>query len=236
MKYAKLFALSLTLFAFSVMSVVAQDKPAVEKKNPLVGNWVCEEDGTKVDIRANGTLTINGEEYAYKVKNSVINVVGEDGAMSFPFQLAGDTLTVEVEGREMTYVRVKADARVRGQMTTPSAARGEGVLQALVGKWCYMSNLTGSNSYMSSRCFILNANGTYEYSAESSTSGAYGSTAGQSYDSGRWTATATTLTAYSNSQGKTVYPIELRNHPKTGDPMIVVDGDAYVTAYQKRPW
>lgn len=89
---------------------------------------------------------------------------------------------------------------------------------------------------MSSRCFILNANGTYEYSAESSTSGAAGSTAGQSYDSGRWTATTTTLTAYSNSQGKTVYPIELRNHPKTGDPMIVVDGDAYVTAYQKRPW
>ncbi|CAN5568206.1 hypothetical protein BH18ACI3_BH18ACI3_19430 [soil metagenome] len=38
------------------------------------------------------------------------------------------------------------------------------------------------------------------------------------------------------SQGKVVHPIEFRNHPKTGDPMIVVDGDAYVTAYQKRPW
>jgi len=109
-------------------------------------------------------------------------------------------------------------------------------MQALVGKWCYMSNLTGANSRMSSRCFVLNPDGTYEYSAETSSSGAIASSASQEYDTGRWSATQTTLTAFSNKHGKIVYPIELRNHPKTGDPMIVVDGDAYVTAYQKRPW
>ncbi len=233
MKLAKLVVIVMVATLF-VVSGIAQEKP----KNPLVGNWVCEEDGTKVEIRSNGTLTIDGTGYAYKVKNSIINVVGEDGAMAIPFQLEGDTLTVDVEGREMVYTRVKAGTRSVGEGTgvgVSSVQRG-GVMQALVGKWCYMSSLTGSNSYMSSRCFVLNANGTYEYSAESSTSGAAGSTAGQSYDSGRWAATATTLTAFSNSQGKVVYPIELRNHPKTGDPMIVVDGDAYVTAYQRRPW
>ena len=233
MKLSILFALS--MIAAFVFPVAAQDKP----KNPLVGNWVCEDDGTKVEIRANGTLTINGSEYAYKVKNAVINVVGDEGAMAIPFELDGDTLTVNAEGREMVYTRVKTTARSGGQGSgfgTGSVNRDAGVMQALAGKWCYMSSLMGSNSHMSSRCFILNANGTYEYSAESSSGGAYGSTAGQSYDSGRWSATTTTLTAVSNSQGKVVYPIELRNHPKTGDPMIVVDGDAYVTAYQKRPW
>ena len=221
----------------------AKEKPA----NPLVGYWLGQDEGTKVEIRANGTLTIDGAEYAYKVKNSVINVVGEDGALAMPFQLNGDTLTVEVDGREMVYKRIKpilgrpgavGEGVGRGAGGAPSSIgpRGDGVMPELVGKWCYLSSLTGSNSYMSSRCFVLNANGTYEYSAESSTSGAAGSTAGQSYDSGRWSATRTTLTAFSNSQGKVVYPIELRNHPKTGDPMIVVDGDAYVTAYQKRPW
>ena len=228
-----------TVFVISlgfVISTAAQEKE--KPKSPLVGHWLCEDEGTKVEIRANGTLTINGEEYAYKVKGSVINVVGEEGAMAIPFQLDGDTLTVDVEGKEMVYTRVKAGAKTSGFGSGAPArsGAGEGVLQALVGKWCYMSSLTGSNSYMSSRCFVLHANGTYEYSAESSTSGAAGSTAGQSWDSGRWSATTTTLTAYSNSNGKTVYPIELRNHPKTGDPMIVVDGDAYVTAYQKRPW
>jgi len=227
------FAMLLIVSVGCVLSVTAQKKD--EPKNPLVGNWICQDDGTKVEIRANGTLTIDGTEYTYKLKTSVINVIGDDGAMAFPFVLDGDTLTVEVDGREMVYKRAKAGVKAPVGAAT-SAARGEAVMQALVGKWCYLSSLTGSNSFMSSRCFVLNANGTYEYSAESSTSGANGSTAGQSYDTGRWTATATTLTAYSNSLGKVVYPIELRNHPKTGDPMIVVDGDAYVTAYQKRPW
>ena len=235
MKLVRIATVIAISFAF-VIPTAAQEKE--KPRNPLVGNWICEDEGTKVEIRANGTLTINGEEYVYKVKGAVINVVGEEGAMAIPFQLDGDTLTVDVEGKEMVYTRVKPGAKTSGFGTGPAArsGSGEGAMQALVGKWCYLSSLTGSNSYMSSRCFVLNANGTYEYSAESSTSGAAGSTAGQSWDAGRWSATATTLTAHSNSGSKTVYPIELRNHPKTGDPMIVVDGDAFVTAYQKRPW
>jgi hypothetical protein len=230
MKLVRFVAVLMIAVAF-VASVAGQDKE--KAKSPLVGHWLCQADGTKVEIRADGTLTINGEEYAYKVRSSVINVVGEEGAMAIPFQLDGDTLTVDVEGREMVYTRVKPGTKSAG----PVARSGDGgVAQALVGKWCYMSSLTGSNSYMSSRCFVLNANGTYQYSAESSSGGAYGSTAGQSHDAGRWSATTTTLTAISNSQGRTVYPIELRNHPRTGDPMIVVDGDAYVTAYPKKPW
>jgi len=150
--------------------------------------------------------------------------------MAIPFEFDRDTLTVDVEGREMVYQRVKAGN------AKAAAKPGGGVMQQLVGKWCYMSNLTGSNSRMSNRCFVLNANGTYEYSSETSSSGAYGGTSSQEYDSGRWSATSSTLTANSNKNGQIVYPIELRNHPKTGDPMIVVDGDAYVAAFQKRSW
>jgi len=239
MKHAVVVVVIIAATLLTAVSVSAQEQE--KPKNPLVGHWLCEEEGTKVEIRANGTLTIDATEFAYKVKNSVINVIGEDGAMAIPFELVGDTLTVEVEGREMVYKRVKPGAKSAGVTGNAGSGiydvqRGDSAMQGLVGKWCYMSSLTGSNSYMSSRCFILNANGTYEYSAESSSGGTAGSTAGQSYDSGRWSATSTTLTALSNSQGKTVYPIELRNHPKTGDPMIVVDGDAYVTAYQRRPW
>ena len=234
MKFNRLVPILLIVMSLTV-SAVSQDRPSPEKpKNPLVGSWIAEEEGTRVEIRANGTMTIDGTEYAYKVRNSIINIIGEDGAMAIPFSVNGDVLTAEVEGREIVYKRVKSGAKT--VVPAQAATAGEGVMQALVGKWCYLSSLTGSNSYMSSRCFVLYANGTYEFSAESSTSGAAGSTAGQSYDTGRWSATRTTLTAYSNSQGKIVYPIELRNHPKTGDPMIVVDGDAYVTAYQKRPW
>ena len=206
---------------------------AAPAKNPLLGRWKSDE--AVIELRADGSITINDEQYTYKVKNSVITVTGDEGSLAFPYELDGDTLTVDAQGREVVYTRIKGKTNA-GQGVGTGAGRSEGVIAEFVGKWCYLSSLTGSNSYMSSRFFVLNQNGTYEYSAESLSSGSYGSTAGQSYDSGRWTATRTTLTAYSNKNGKVVYPIELRNHPKNGDPMIVLDGDAYVTAYQKRPW
>src|SRR5215210_2256017 len=101
MKTVNLIAILLALFVVVVVPVAAQEKA----KNPLVGNWFCEDEGTKVEIRANGTLTINETEFAYKVKNAVINVANEDGAMAFPFVLEGDTLTVEFQGREIVYKR-----------------------------------------------------------------------------------------------------------------------------------
>lgn len=87
-------------------------KPIAQQKseNPLVGRWQSDE--ATVEIRSNGTLTINGEEFAYKVRNSVIVVTGEDGSMNFPFELNGDRLVVEVEGREVVYTRVKSGAKI----------------------------------------------------------------------------------------------------------------------------
>ncbi len=227
--FSTLIALVFALTAAVGPSVAAQEKP----KDPLVGNWFCEDEGIKLVIRANGTLTLNDAEFAYKVKNGKFTVISDEGAAVIPYSLDGDSLTVEYEGREIVYARVKGG--FKGNKANGSSG-GEGIVPAFVGKWCYMANLTGTSSYMSSRCFTLYANGTYEYSAESSSSGTYGGTNSQSYDSGRWTATSTTLTAISNSRGRVVYPIVLRNHPKNGDPMIVVDGDAYVTATQRNPW
>jgi hypothetical protein len=217
------------VIAFAAMMCSGQEKP----KNPLVGSWLCEAEGTRVLIRDNGTLTINGADYIYKVSGSNITVMSDEGSAVMPFSLDADILTVEFEGREIVYTRVRAGSKNTG-IGAPS--RAEGIIPEFVGKWCYQANLTGTNSYISSKCFVLYANGTYEYSAESSSSGTNGGTNGQSYDSGRWTATRNSLTSISNTNGRTTYPIELRNHPKNGDPMIVVDGDAYVTTTQRRPW
>ena len=200
-----------------------------KSENSLVGRWQSDE--ATVVIRDDGTVSINDEEFSYRIKNSVIIVSGDEGSMSFPFAFQNGKLIVEVEGREVVYSRVKNDAK-----QSDGRDRSGGALPELVGKWCYMSNLTGSNARMANRCFTLYANGTYEYYAETSSSGSVASSASQESDSGRWTATSNALTAYSNSYGKIVYRLERRNHPKTGDPMLIVDGDAYVTAYQKQPW
>lgn len=208
---------------------------AANPKTLLLGRWKSDE--AVIEFRSNGSITINDEEYIYKVKNSVITVSNLEGSMAFPYSLDGDTLIVDFQGREIVYRRLKAgsDKAVIGKGGNSGTGVG-GIVPEFVGKWCYLANLTGSNSYRSSRCFTLYANGTYEYSGETSSSGAYGSSVGQSYDTGRWAATRTTLTAVSNKNGTITYPIELRNHPKNGDPMIVVDGDAYVTQTQRPSW
>ncbi|HEX5705927.1 MAG TPA: hypothetical protein VFX96_01425 [Pyrinomonadaceae bacterium] len=198
------------------------------RENPLVGRWQSRE--ATVVISDDGTLTLNGTRYSYSVRDGVITLSSSEGSMSFPFELSGDTLNVQVNGEKMVYRR--ADGAGAGE-----AVGAAGVPEELVGKWCYMSNVNSqSGGRMSNRCITLYADGTYEYYAETSSSGPVASSASQESDTGRWTATATTITSTSSTKGTNTYRLEKRNHPKNGDPMLVLDGDAYVTATQRAPW
>ncbi|MBS1796900.1 MAG: hypothetical protein JSS81_23945 [Acidobacteria bacterium] len=119
----------------------------------------------------------------------------------------------------------------------PAAQITGGVPQELAGKWCYLSNVQANDGgRMSEICITLNSDGTYEYYGETDSGNPSGSAHSQENDSGRWTATATTITAHSNGGETKNFTLEKRNHPKTGDPMLMIDGDAFVTAYQKTPW
>jgi hypothetical protein len=111
----------------------------------------------------------------------------------------------------------------------------------LVGKWCYVNvNSTNSGGSSTSECITLYANGTYEYYSESSmsvnTNEYAGGTNNQSSDSGTWRVAGNTIIANSKTQGTKTYSLQKVNHPKNGDPMIVIDGRAYATYYQKKPW
>jgi len=233
-----LFTIALAVLVFANASYAQTEKGQNQKttENPLIGTW--ESDEATVEIRKNGTLTINGGKYRYKIKDKVLTVSNDEGSLDIPYQVSGNRLTVVFEGRRIVYTRVSEKTSEEDE-TEGQSKRGEaagGVSPELVGKWCYMSNLTGSNSRMSNRCFTLYEDGTYEYYAETSSSGAVASSASQESDSGRWSVSGNTIIAHSNTNGRMTFPFEKRNHPKTGDPMIVLDGDAYVTAYRKNPW
>ncbi|MFN2491275.1 MAG: hypothetical protein ABR501_00135 [Pyrinomonadaceae bacterium] len=207
-----------------------QSSEAVTTDIGLVGHWQSSE--ATAQIRDDGTLVLNGQSFKYAVKGNKIMLANDEGAADFPFQLSGDTLRVLVDGRTVVYKRVKAGDN-EGTFNAPSGANPA----ELFGKWCYMSNVnSNSGGRMSNRCFALYGNGTYEYYSETSSSGPYGGTASQESDSGTWTATATTITRNSRSLGTETYSLEKRNHPKNGDPMLIIDGDAYVTATARSPW
>jgi hypothetical protein len=208
-------------------------RPSTPDKTPksggLVGRWQSSE--ATVQINEDGTLILNGSPFRYAVKGSTITIGNDDGVMQFPFELSGDTLNVQVEGRTVVYKRLSGEA-------AESAGSGGGSNPAeLFGKWCYMSNVNSTGGgRMSNRCFTLYPNGTYDYYSETSSSGPVASSASQESDSGTWSVSGGTLTAQSRSRGTLVFPLEKRNHPKTGDPMLVLDGDAFVTYSPRQPW
>jgi len=107
----------------------------------------------------------------------------------------------------------------------------------MVGKWCWISTVNAQQgARTSNQCFVLNGDGSYQYSGQSDSYNPYGGATSQSADSGTWTATETTFTAQSRSKGTVVFTMEKRNHPKTGDPMLVMNGQAFVTYFQHVPW
>lgn len=205
-----------------------QNRQDAPKGSGLVGHWKSSE--ATVEIKDDGSLILNGSPFRYVVKGKNIIIGNDEGVLQFPFELSGDTLNVLVDGRTVVYRRMSSADAERSTVSGSNPAE-------LFGKWCYMSNVNATGGgRMSNRCFTLYENGTYEFYAETSSSGPAGSSASQESDTGTWSVSGGMLTANSRSRGTLVFPLEKRNHPKTGDPMLVLDGDSYVTYSPRQPW
>lgn len=216
--------------------------PAPGSSNSIVGDW----QGPQGPVRftADGQMMLAGQSYRYTVQGSVITLIATDGQVPLPFQLNGDAMTLGQGAQSIQLRRLGAGGGggqampVAGGPVAGGGGRG-GIRPELVGKWCYQANVYATNggARSSSECFTLNADGTYQFYGENDSYNPNGGATGQTWDSGTWTATDTTITANSRLKGLVTYRLEKRNHPKnTNDPMLVLDGQAFVTAWQKPPW
>lgn len=203
----------------------------------LVGRWQGAE--SVVQINADNTMIIGGQTFRYSVAGSILTLTGSDGSLPMPFELKGDTLVVAVNGQMQTLKRLGETAE--RSASTPGRSGASGVRPELAGKWCYFNSVSANSGggRMTEECITLNGDGSYQYFTATSASayapGIYGGTASQGNDSGRWTATASTITAQSSKGQTTSYTLELRNN-KNNDPMICLEGRCYATAWQKAPW
>src|ERR1017187_1605440 len=202
----------------------ASAAPAAAPAGSIVGSWRNATGAAR--FNADGTGVVDGTPGRYQIRGNQLTMTGAQGQATVQFEVLGDVLTLTVNGLAVSLNRVKEET-------------GEGSIHAeLVGKWCWIT-VTAANqgAGQSSRCITLAGNGTYTRVGESDSYNPNGGAASQSADSGTWTATETSLTTHSRAGKTTTYGLEKRNHPKNArDPMIVLDGQAYVTAYSKPPW
>lgn len=199
----------------------------------LLGIWSNSTDA--FELQNNGQCIYSGQTFQYEVSNGNIIVHTPQGNIMFAYAVNGNELTVTGNGQTTKYTRGNAGG---AKVIKPGEAK---VAPELAGKWCYIKvSTSGTGGSMSDECYTLKEDGTYEYYYESSrsvnTSTVYGGTASQDSDAGTWTYDGVRLHYNSNTKGSGSYTLEKRNHPKTGDPMIVLNGYTYVTYFNKTPW
>lgn len=232
------------MILFNSASVIAKSPAA------LSGAWHAQLQGTEIDLVLNedGSGTLNQGPIEWAVQGKTLIIMNQGTPIIYSFSQKGDTMNVSGGdlAEPLTLSRQKAGTGGLGSVSknnnnaggkSEPANKRANLNHSLVGKWCYMSNVYASNGgRASNRCFTLNENGTYEYYGETSNSNAYGSSASQESDAGTWSATENSIIANSNTMGTRTFSLERRNHPKNRDPMLILDGDAYVTFFQKAPW
>ena len=230
----KRFLLSCVLLAWTLTSLA---NPA------LTGSWNGTIQGASISLTIDGRGggQVDGRPIRYQVQGAYLAIEDQGQVAVYQFDIQGNRL--QIAGGQLPGVLTM----VRGEARSPRAgaesnAGSGGVMQALIGKWCKASSFTANagGGSQSSACFELRGNGTYVYGSERSASayggGMWGGTSGSSGDAGRWSATEATITAQSNSGQTTTYRLERRNHPKNRDPMLCLDGECYVTYFQRAPW
>ncbi|MDP9143033.1 MAG: hypothetical protein M3O62_19865 [Pseudomonadota bacterium] len=218
----------------------------------LKGTWrgTVNGEAAVLELRGEGKGAFNGAALSWQVQLGMLFLESDGEVQAYSFSVDGNRMTVaggDLAG-PVTLERGKAAVAGAGAaaakpQAAPSSATG--VRPELAGKWCYLGSFSANmgGGSQSEKCFELRANGTYSYHSESSSSayssgnsGLWGGTSSSSDDQGRWSATADSLTAQSSNGGTVTYPLQLRNHPKNRDPMICLDGECYVTHWQKAPW
>ncbi len=202
----------------------------------LLGTWSV--NGESVVFKNDKTGTYNGNPFSYSVSGNTLTTSDNTGSTVFNFSVNGNNLTLIGVGVKVVMQRGNANV---SQSNTYDNNTSGGIDQSIVGKWCWVNaSSTYSSSSSSSKCIVISGNGSYEYYAEGSISGygggGYGGSSSQSSDRGTWRLEGNRIHVQSKAEGYKVYSFEKRNHPKNGDPMIVIDGDNYVSYYQKAPW
>ena len=236
--------------AFLILAVTFTLSASLAHANSeLTGTWRGDIQGQTIvmTVDGKGSGDVDGVPMRYQLMGKLIFIERQGNVISYSWDLRNGQLLVG--GGDLPGVltmtrgaRPQSPTTPRGNAMQQQQSASGGVMQELIGKWCEASSFTANAGGGSQRtsCFELRATGSYTYSSEGSMSanapGMWGGTSSSSSDVGTWSATAGSITARSQKGTVTTYRLEKRNHPKTRDAMLCLDGDCYVTYWQRPRW
>jgi len=230
-----------------VFTRVGNDKPQSSNNsnnvnsNSIIGVWAGNNE--TMEFKRDGTCIYSGHSFKYTAENGQLKLAMPEGLVVIPYQLKNGNLIINVEGNDYTYLRSSWGAQFRNQQSDPTVTSGpKNIPQELAGKWCWVDvTNTNTGGTSSDACITLNADGTYDFYSErsmSATNQAFSAgTNSATSDRGTWWVQGQRIYYNSESRGPGSFTLQKRNHPKNpGDPMIVLDGQPFVTQYQRAPW
>lgn len=194
-----------------------------------LGIW--KNSNSEFELKKDGTTVLGRFPAQYSYQNGFMTFdFGAGIKMKYKVTVAGNTMTSTGYGKTEVYQRVTTKNTASSGSSGKSSKSGG---KEIAGEWCKFSNST-NYSYSSQTCITLYANGTYTYSGNSSTSGSYGSTAGQSGDSGTWSYDGKVLHINSRSSGSIQYSCTKTYSGR--DVALNIDGTVFVTTQNRGGW
>ena len=204
-------------------------------QSTLFGTWNNPSVGTLI-LQANGNGSLDGGAFTFTHTANKIIAFSDDGTFNYYYKFSNGNLVVSggIFENPVTFRKAKTN-------TVNNSSKSGSIDKSIVGTWCWTNaSATYTSSSSNTRCIVINSNGTYQYTYEGSISGSgggyYGGSSSQNADQGSWKLHGNTISIVSQNEGAQTLSFQKKNHPKTGDPMIIIDGDAYVSYYQKNPW
>ena len=128
-------------------------------------------------------------------------------------------------------------ATVYGQ---DSGSKGQ-IASELVGKWCYYNLANGDEGKVSNTCVTLNGDGTYEFFLDGfgmlKVNSIFPGTSVQQTDYGNWWVEGSRIYYNSQSRNQGSFQFQKMNQPQDKSiPMIVLNGQSFVSPTPRDPW
>lgn len=212
------------LLVITLISVVSY---AQQGNKNCIGIWKNEKG--EFELKGDGTSVFGEHKATYTYANGMMTFdFGGGVILTYKVTINGNTMTSEGYGQYEVYQRAtgKSSSSTGGNRKSNSGGR------EIAGTWCQVSSGTTNISYMN--CYVLGADGRYEYTTEGSISSSNGGVSHNGSDYGTWSYDGTTLRLQSQMNGVVQYNCT-KSH-KNRDVALNLDGTLFVTYYQHSDW